>query len=182
MEKPISGIESSTASLSVKGEGKGKGQGKSVKALIVPEKFDSPLAGLVKINFGDIDEWYEEQSRVIYHPKDPFHRVDCLPTGRRVKVEVDGVVVADTGDEGGIVSLWETGFPARWYLPRTSVKWEYLRESEKTTGCPYKGEASYYDLVVEGKEIKDAVWWYKSPLRESLPIEGLVSTIPPRCC
>ena len=89
--------------------------------MIIPDKFDSPLAGMVKVNFKEVDEWFEEQARVLYHPKDPFHRVDCLPTGRHVKVEVDGVVVADTGKEGGVMSLRETGFPPRWYLPRTAV-------------------------------------------------------------
>ena len=53
---------------------------------------------------------------------DPFHRVDVLPTGRHIKVEIDGVVLADTGSEGGVMSLWETGFPARWYLPRSAVR------------------------------------------------------------
>ena len=52
---------------------------------------------------------------------DPFHRVDILPSGRHVKIEIDGVVLADTGAEGGVMSLWETNFPGRWYLPRTAV-------------------------------------------------------------
>jgi hypothetical protein len=53
---------------------------------------------------------------------DPFHRVDILPSGRHVKIEIDGVVLADTGTEGGVMSLWETNFPGRWYLPRTAVR------------------------------------------------------------
>ena len=53
---------------------------------------------------------------------DPFHRVDVLPSGRHVKIEIDGVVLADTGTEGGVMSLWETNFPGRWYLPRTAVR------------------------------------------------------------
>ena len=53
---------------------------------------------------------------------DPFHRVDVLPTGRHIKIEIDGVVLADTGSEGGVMSLWETNFPGRWYLPRSAVR------------------------------------------------------------
>jgi uncharacterized protein (DUF427 family) len=116
-DKPISGIESSTFSVSTGAEGKGK----EIKALVVPEGFNSELAGYVKIDFTGLDKAFEELEEVKFHPKDPFHRVDLLPTGRHVKVEVEGVVVADTGSEGGVVGLWETNFPARWYLPGTSV-------------------------------------------------------------
>ncbi len=113
-------------------------------------------------------------SEVVYHPKDPFHRVDILPSGRRVKIEMDGTVLADTGSEGGVMSLWETNFPGRWYLPRSAVNWEFLKPSDTKTGCPYKGEASYYNAVVNGKEYKDVVWWYKSPTMESALIIGMV--------
>jgi uncharacterized protein (DUF427 family) len=123
---------------------------------------------------------------------DPFHRVDVLPSGRHVKIEIDGVVLADTGSEGGVMSLWETSFPGRWYLPRTAVchpkildvlqmcsqlsqvNWEYLTPSETHSGCPYKGEASYYNAVINGKECKDVVWWYKNPILESAMIIGMV--------
>lgn len=169
-DKPVSGIQSSTSTLSV-GE-------KSVHTLLVPDSFNSELAGHVKIEFKSLDAWYEEQARVLYHPKDPFHRVDILPSGRHVRVELDGVVLADTGSEGGVMSLWETNFPGRWYLPPTAVKWEYLTPSETHTGCPYKGEASYYNAVVNGKEIKDVVWWYKNPTLESGLIAGMLCFYP----
>jgi len=171
-DKPISGIASSTSKLGV------GGKGKSVSALSVDESVDSELAGLVKIDFKALDAWYEEQAEVLYHPKDPYHRVDILPSGRKVKVEIDGVVLADTGDEGGVMSLWETKFPGRWYLPRTAVKWEYLTLSETHTGCPYKGEASYYNAVVNGKEYKDVVWWYPNPTMESASIAGMLCFYP----
>jgi uncharacterized protein (DUF427 family) len=54
------------------------------------------------------------------------------------------------------------------------VNWEYLTPSETHTGCPYKGEASYYNAVVNGKEYKDVVWWYKNPILESAMIIGMV--------
>lgn len=169
-DKPISGIQSSTSQLSV-GD-------KSVSTLLVPDAFDSELAGLVKIDFKALDAWYEEQTQVLYHPKDPYHRVDVLPSGRKVRVEIDGVVIADTGDEGGVQSLWETNFPGRWYLPRTAVNWEYLKPSETKTGCPYKGQASYYSAVVNGKEYSDVVWWYPNPTHESVQVAGLLCFYP----
>lgn len=169
-DKPISGIQSSTSSLSV--------DDKSVKALIVPDSFNSDLAGYVKVDFRSLDAWFEEQQEVLYHPKDPYHRVDILPSGRHVKVELNGTVLADTGSEGGVSSLWETNFPGRWYLPRTAVKWQYLKPSDTKTGCPYKGEASYYDAVIDGKTTKDVVWWYPNPTQESATVRGQLCFYP----
>ncbi|KAK4946018.1 hypothetical protein LTR10_014820 [Elasticomyces elasticus] len=169
-DKSKSGGESSLSQLTV-GD-------KSVSTLLVSDTFKSELAGLVKIDFKALDALYEEQAQVLYHPKDPYHRVDILPTGRKVRVEIDGVVVADTEDQGGVFSLWETNLPGRWYLPRTAVNWEYLKESETHTGCPYKGEASYYNAVINGKEHKDVVWWYKNPTLESALIAGLLCFYP----
>jgi len=42
------------------------------------------------------------------------------------------------------------------------------------TSCPYKGDANYYSVEVDGKVHKDVIWWYKHPIAESLPIAGLV--------
>lgn len=120
-DQPISGIDSSTSKLSVEGGSASS----SISALVIPDSFKSDLAGLVKVDFKALDAWYEEQAQVLYHPKDPFHRVDILPSGRHVKVEIDGVVVADTANEGGVMSLWETNLPGRWYLPRTAVSTRY---------------------------------------------------------
>lgn len=169
-DKPVSGIDSSTSKLSV--------DGKSIPALVVPDSFNSDLTNHVKVDFKAVDAWYEEQSQILYHPKDPYHRVDILPSGRKVRVEIDGVVLADTGSEGGVKSLWETKFPGRWYLPQTAINWEYLTPSETRTGCPYKGEASYYNAIVNGKEYKDVVWWYPNPTLESVQISGLLCFYP----
>ena len=91
----------------------------TVQALIATS---GPLSGYVKFNFGDLDEWLEEQAVMQFHPRDPYHRVDILPTSRKIRVEIDGIVLADTTEEGGVMSLWETHFPGRWYLPRTTVR------------------------------------------------------------
>lgn len=168
-DSAISGIRSSTSKLEV--------NGKVIDTLLVPDSLNTELVGYVKIEFKDLDAWYEETQPVLYHPKDPFHRVDILPAGRHVKVDIGGKTIADTQGEGGVMGLFETKFPARWYLPPTSIKWEYLKESQTKTGCPYKGQASYYDAVVDGKEYKDVVWWYPNPTAESAAVRGLVSNI-----
>lgn len=49
------------------------------------------------------------------------------------------------------------------YFPVGSVKKEFLKNSETHTVCPWKGQASYYNLVVEGKTNIDAAWYYPQP-------------------
>lgn len=169
-DSAISGIQSSTSKLSA--------GGKAVDTLLVPDGYNTDLRGHVKIEFKDLDAWYEEQEVCLYHPKDPFHRVDILASGRHVRVELGGTVLADTGTEGGVMSLWETNLPGRWYLPPTAIKWEYLKPSDTKTGCPYKGQASYYHAVIDGKEHKDVVWWYPNPTGESATIRGLLCFYP----
>lgn len=66
----------------------------------------------------------------------------------------------------------------RWYLPPTAVDFSKLSPSDTKTGCPYKGEASYYHANVNGEEVKDAVWWYRYPLAESATIQGLLCFYP----
>ena len=56
---------------------------------------------------------------MIIHPRDPYTRVDILPTDRKIRVEVEGKVIADC--QTGVMSLWETNLPVRWYLPKTTV-------------------------------------------------------------
>jgi uncharacterized protein (DUF427 family) len=56
------------------------------------------------------------------------------------------------------------------YFPASSVKTEYLRDSARTTVCPWKGTASYKTLVVDGAENPDAAWFYPSPKAEAARI------------
>jgi len=58
------------------------------------------------------------------------------------------------------------------YFPDNSVHTEYLTESLLHTVCPWKGTASYYNLLVDGKENKDAVWYYSDPKPEASQIKN----------
>jgi uncharacterized protein (DUF427 family) len=49
------------------------------------------------------------------------------------------------------------------YFPMDAIRREHFRESDKTTVCPWKGLASYYDVVVEDEVNKDAAWYYPEP-------------------
>ena len=70
--------------------------------------------------------------------------------------------------------LYETGLPTRYYMPLTAVDQTVLKPSQTRTKCPYKGEAEYYSVVVDGQEFKDVVWYYTRPTVECAGIQGLV--------
>lgn len=117
------------------------------------------------------DQWFEEDTPVYVHPKDPFKRVDILASMRPIKISVGGKVIAETTTS---MHLYETGLPVRYYMPLTAVDQSVLRLSDLRTKCPYKGEAEYYSVVVDGKEWKDVVWYYTRPTVECAAVQGLV--------
>ncbi|KAK1995536.1 DUF427-domain-containing protein [Colletotrichum falcatum] len=135
------------------------------------EKLNGALKGLVRLEFGSMDQWLEEETPIYVHPKDPFKRIDILPSSRPVEVKVAGRTVAKTGFA---VHLLETGLPTRYYLPLASVDQLALRKSELVTKCPYKGDAEYYHIVVDGEEHENLVWYYRNPTHESAGIAGLL--------
>jgi uncharacterized protein (DUF427 family) len=127
------------------------------------------LKDLVKIDFRAMDQWFEEDVPIYLHPKDPYKRIDILQSSRPIKVGVDGVTLAESVNP---LFLLETTLRTRYYLPPTSVKWEYLIPSDTATVCPYKGRANYYHVIVDGKIYRDLVWYYRHPTMESAPVAG----------
>ena len=61
------------------------------------------------------------------------------------------------------------------YFPADAVRREYLAESATHTVCPWKGTASYYTVVVDGKENPDAAWYYPDPKPAASNIAGHVA-------
>jgi len=136
---------------------------------------DSPIEAirdLVRFDWDAMDAWFEEDEEVFTHARDPHHRIDILHSSRHVEVVVNGVTVADSRRP---TLLFETGMPTRYYLPLTDIRTELLRPSSRSTGCPYKGTASYWSLEVADERLEDVLWTYASPLPESARIAGLAS-------
>jgi uncharacterized protein (DUF427 family) len=79
----------------------------------------------------------------------------------------NGVVVAET-------DRYET-VESNIYFPPESLRREYFQPSSTHTTCPWKGEASYYTLVVNGQENKDAAWYYPDPKPAAANIRGYVA-------
>ncbi len=130
------------------------------------------LTDLVRFDWDALDQWFEEDEPVYTHPRDPYTRVDILASSRNVRVVVDGVTVADSSSPR---ILYETSAPPRYYLPLTDVRMDLLQPSPTRSHCPYKGEASYWSVVVAGRRYDDLVWTYRSPFAESQKIAGLGS-------
>ncbi|TPV92557.1 MAG: DUF427 domain-containing protein [Myxococcales bacterium FL481] len=125
--------------------------------------------GLVAVKWDAVDEWWEEDERVFGgHPRDPRHRVDARASSRHVVVKYEGTVIAESRRP---LLVAETHLPVRFYLPRGDVKFEYLRRSERTTQCPYKGEAHYYDVVIDDstRPRRGALWTYEQPYTDAPP-------------
>jgi uncharacterized protein (DUF427 family) len=146
------------------------GQTAAGAARIYHEAPLEPLRDLVRLDWAAMDEWFEEDEPVYVHPRDPYKRVDILASSRHVRIEVDGVTVAESRQPR---ILFETGLPPRYYLPITDLRMDLLRPSTKQTRCPYKGTANYWTLVIGDTVREDFVWIYRTTVPESAKIAGL---------
>jgi uncharacterized protein (DUF427 family) len=131
------------------------------------------LAGMARFEWDAMDAWYEEDERVFVHPRNPYARVDALRSTRTVRVELDGVVLAESSAP---VLVFETGLPTRYYLNPTEVNLEHLVPTETVSSCPYKGTTTGYWAVRIGETTHpDLAWTYDFPTGQLLPIAGLIA-------
>jgi uncharacterized protein (DUF427 family) len=135
---------------------------------------DSPieeLRDLVRFEWNAMDAWFEEDEEVFTHPRDPYSRIDILPSSRHIRVEIDGVTVAESNNSR---LLFETGLPTRYYVPKTHVRMDLLEHTDSASHCPYKGEAEYWSIKIGDSVHKDLAWSYRYPLPESQKVAGLM--------
>lgn len=100
------------------------------------------------------------------------HRVDLVAVDNRVVVEFNGETLADSTEA---VRVDETGYPPVYYLPRHTVRMDMMEPSDHRTHCPYKGDASYFSVAVDGKRAENAVWYYEEPIPAVHGLKGLVA-------
>jgi uncharacterized protein (DUF427 family) len=130
-----------------------------------------PLSNYVAFYWDSMDMWFEEDEQVFVHARDPFTRVDVLPSSRNVKVRINDAVVAQTDHP---TLLFETGLPTRYYIPKVDVRMDLLVPSDTITRCPYKGEARYYSVKAGDRLVEDIAWYYSYPTSEVFKIASLV--------
>ena len=134
---------------------------------------DARVAGTARFEWDALDAWFEEDEEIFVHPRNPYVRVDALRSHRRVRVELEGVVLADTLSP---VLLFETGLPTRYYVDRTDIRFEHLVPSSVQTSCPYKGTTSdYWSVSVNGSSHGDLAWSYDFPTDAARAVAGMVA-------
>ena len=105
------------------------------------------------------------------------HTITIAPGDAKVEVRLGDELLAATDRP---MLLDETGLPTRYYLPRDDVHMERLRPTSFHTTCPFKGEASYWSIDVDGQAHDGIAWSYETPIPAAAGITGLVSFYPDR--
>ncbi|OBG34696.1 DUF427 domain-containing protein [Mycobacterium sp. E3198] len=138
----------------------------------LPAEPEPEAAGFVHVPWDAVDTWLEEGRELVHYPPNPYHRVDCRPTKRRLRVSVGRTVMVDTNDT---LILFETALEPLLYVDPEHVRTDLLRRSETSSYCNYKGFATYWSVVLDDRVIDDVAWSYDDPYPESLPVKGFLS-------
>jgi len=108
---------------------------------------------------------------------DENHRVEVHPARHHVQVKFSGETIASTTSP---LLVFETGLPVRYYIPPQDVRMDFLKPSNRSTTCPYKGKASYWSIEAGGIRAEGAVWAYLDPIPACESIKGYLSFYPDR--
>jgi uncharacterized protein (DUF427 family) len=128
--------------------------------------------GYVRVPWDAVDTWLEEGRKLVHYPPNPYHRVDCRPTDRRLRVRIADTTLVDTVDT---VIVFETALQPRLYVHPSAVRTDLLQQSDTTTYCNYKGHATYWSAVIGDVVVGDVAWTYDDPPPETQPIKGYFS-------
>jgi uncharacterized protein (DUF427 family) len=105
------------------------------------------------------------------------HTISIVPARAHVEVKLGGHLLAATDRA---MKLNETGLPARYYLPREDVRMDLLRPTTFHTRCPFKGEASYWSVDIDGETHDGLVWSYETPIPDAAEVKAMLSFYPDR--
>jgi uncharacterized protein (DUF427 family) len=144
----------------------------AIWAYPAPNEESAWLRGYAGFYWDAMDEWYDEDERVVGHLRDPYHRVDVRRSSRQVRVLLGEDVLAETSRP---LLLSETGLPNRFYIPARDVRQDLLEPSDTHTVCPYKGTASYWTVNAGDRKLADAVWSYPQAEGDAGAVSGYQS-------
>ena len=105
------------------------------------------------------------------------HSISILPAGAHVEVRLGGRLLGTTDRA---MKLDETGLPSRYYLPRDDVRMDLLRSTTFHTTCPFKGEASYWSVDIDGETHEGLAWSYEEPIAQAVDVKEMLSFYPDR--
>src|SRR6266511_1517149 len=103
---------------------------------------------------------------------DSVQHIRVEPSPRRVRAFLDNVAVADSKR---FLLLFERGHLPTYYFPPEDVRMDLLEPTQRTTHCPYKGDASYWTVRVGDRTSENAAWGYPEPLPDRGDIKGDVA-------
>jgi uncharacterized protein (DUF427 family) len=107
----------------------------------------------------------------------PDHQITIASSTDRVVVRSGETTIADSQST---LVLRETNYPPVRYIPLADVDRSLLAPSDRTTYCPYKGDASYYSIIAGQERGSDAVWFYDQPYPAVAEIKDHVAFYPDR--
>ncbi len=102
----------------------------------------------------------------------PGRKLIYSRTRSRVRVILNDVTIADTTNA---VRLAEADYPAVYYIPKSDTRMDLARRTDRSTHCPYKGDASYWNLDLGDKIAENAMWAYEHPFDEAVLIGNHVA-------
>lgn len=105
----------------------------------------------------------------------PDHPITVTAHPGRVQVLFEGHVIADSAN---VLTLKEATYKPVFYFPRDDVAMDYLHRTDHATHCPYKGQAGYFTLNMDGDIRENAVWTYESPYPAMSVIDGRLAFYP----
>jgi uncharacterized protein (DUF427 family) len=105
----------------------------------------------------------------------PDHPITIKPAKTRWRASYENHVIADTGDA---LILEEADLRPVVYFPREDVSMEYFSRTDRSTHCPYKGDAAYYTVLMDGQFAENAVWTYEDPFPSVEQIRGRLAFYP----
>jgi uncharacterized protein (DUF427 family) len=103
------------------------------------------------------------------------HPITITANPKRIRVTAGGVVIADSTRA---LTLKEASYPAVQYVPRGDTNMALLARTERTTHCPYKGDANYFSINANGKSIENSIWTYEAPFPAMAEIAGHLAFYP----
>jgi uncharacterized protein (DUF427 family) len=107
----------------------------------------------------------------------PDHPITIAPAEKRVRVGFAGRTVADSNRA---LVLSEAGYKPVFYIPRADADMTLLARSAHASLCPYKGDASYFTISVQGRTAENAVWSYEQPFPAVAAIKDHLAFYPNR--
>ncbi len=105
----------------------------------------------------------------------PDHPITIAANPKRIRVTAGGAILADTTHP---LTLKEASYPPVQYVPRSDANMALLQRTDRTTHCPYKGDASYYSVKADGKTMENAVWTYETPFPAMIEIADHLAFYP----